>query len=267
MNYWTSLSADYAKQRNYLDELYRVYPIVPNIRREMSTGLWEKIERAYHERNNIELVKSLLKTELFPIKDSYIAYLRKDLIAIERNPDTVNRIAGCLIQMGLDKIYEKCTEPKETNRQIGPMFKRWISQGTLGCSICTNAEEFLSLDSNAVLNMSDSAMKAFAKYYLGYNRDKGLDLIARFNNKYIIAETKFLTDFGGHQNAQFFDAIATLNSELTIPNRLDAEVIKIAIFDGVLYIPGRNKFYQYLTNNPNDTIISSLLLREYLYAL
>ena len=34
--------------------------------------------------------------------------------------------------------------------------------------------------------------------------DKGLDFIARFNGKYVIGEfPKFLTDFGGHQNAQF----------------------------------------------------------------
>ncbi|MDE7348354.1 MAG: restriction endonuclease, partial [Clostridia bacterium] len=170
MNYWTQLSVNYAKQRNYLDELYRVYPIVPNIRREISDGLWAEIENAYQERDNMELVKSLLKTELFPIKDSYVAYLRKDSSAIERNPNTVNRIAGCLFQMGLEKIYEKCTEPKETNRQIGPMFKRWISQGMLGCLVCKSEEEFLSVNSNAVLNVSDYAMKEFAIKYLGYNR-------------------------------------------------------------------------------------------------
>ena len=34
MNYWTKLSVDFAQQRNYLDELYKVYPITPNLRRE-----------------------------------------------------------------------------------------------------------------------------------------------------------------------------------------------------------------------------------------
>ena len=50
----------------------------------------------------------------------------------------------------------------------------------------------------------------FAQKYLNYNRNKGLDFIARFNKKYIIGEAKFLTDFGGHQNAQFNDAIEIL---------------------------------------------------------
>jgi len=29
MNYWTRLSKDFANQRNYLDELFSVYPTIP----------------------------------------------------------------------------------------------------------------------------------------------------------------------------------------------------------------------------------------------
>ena len=32
MNFWTSLSIEYANQRNYLDMLFKVYPMSPNIR-------------------------------------------------------------------------------------------------------------------------------------------------------------------------------------------------------------------------------------------
>lgn len=268
MNYWTELSVIYASQRNYLDELYRVYPIVPNLKREISDGLWTRIEKAYNEQDNVELVKSLLKLDLFPIKDSYVAYLRRDPSSVKRNPNTINRIAGNLHQLTLDKIYEKCTEPKETNRQIGPMFKRWISQGSLGCEIYTNEQQFLNSQDNAVLNISDEAMKNFAINYLGYKRiNKGLDFIARFNGKYVIAETKFLTDFGGHQDAQFEDAVATMNFELMVPNQLNAEVIKISIMDGVLYIAGNNKMYKHLVNYSNEIILSALVLREFLYSI
>lgn len=167
MNYWTELSVSFAAQRNYLDELYKVYPIVPNIRREISTGLWNNIENAYNVQDNVALVKELLKLDLFPIKDSYVAYLRKDPSSLERNPNTVNRIAGNLHQMTLDKIYENCTEPKETNRQMGPLFKRWISSGIIGCPVFTNETQFLESNDNAILNMSDDAMKKFANKYLG----------------------------------------------------------------------------------------------------
>jgi hypothetical protein len=59
-----------------------------------------------------------LDFDLFPIKDSYVAYLKRDRGAIERNPNTVARLCGRLYEMGLDQIREKCSEPKETNRQI-----------------------------------------------------------------------------------------------------------------------------------------------------
>lgn len=69
--------------------------------------------------------------DLFPIKGSYVAYLKRDTSSIDRNPQTINRLCGRLYEMGLNRIYEKCSEPKETNRQIGPMFRRWLSRGTL----------------------------------------------------------------------------------------------------------------------------------------
>lgn len=115
MNYWTNLSIEFANQKNYLDELFKVYPTIPNCIRSINKNLWASVEKSFIDKNNYELVNSLLKCELFPIKDSYIAYLRKDHSALERNPQTINRIAGSLYDMGLSKIYEKCCEPKETN--------------------------------------------------------------------------------------------------------------------------------------------------------
>ncbi len=137
MNFWTSLSIEYANQRNYLDMLFlKVYPMSPNIRRVIDkekNGILLKL--FFNNQNNEQLINALFALELFPIKDSYVAYLKRDRKAITRNPETVNRLAGSLYEMGIEKIYEKCTEPKETNRQIGPLFKRWISSGTLGAPI------------------------------------------------------------------------------------------------------------------------------------
>ncbi len=266
MNYWTQLSIEFANQRNYLDELYKVYPISPNLRREISAESSQAIESHFLHKNNVELVKELLKLDLFPLKDSYVPYLRRDKSSIERNPNTVNRIAGNLYSMGLDIIFDRCSEPKETNRQMGPMFKNWLKSGVLGCKICETGEEFISVKENAIYISSDNKMKDFAIKYLGYTRaNKGLDFIAKFNNKFIIAETKFLTDFGGHQNDQFEDAIATLTSPIN--DNCENKVIKIAIIDGVLYIKGRNKLFNFMQNNSDLTILSALVLREYLYSL
>lgn len=266
MNYWTELSIKFANQRNYLDCLFKVYPISPNIRREIDTKQWNKIETAFNTKNNEELVRALLKLDLFPIKDSYVAYLRRDPSSIERNPNTISRLAGNLYELGLDEVYEKCTEPKETNRQMGPLFKEWIAKGTLGAPVFNDVPSFLKSTGNAILNSSDSEMEKFAKDYLGYNHEKGLDFLARFNGIYIIGEAKFLTDFGGHQDAQFADAISTITSTL-LPNKFNAKIIKIAICDGVLFIEGNNKMHKHLIDHEDQIVISSLLLREFLYSL
>ena len=266
MNYWTKTSVEFAQQRNYLDELYKVYPITPNLRREIPKSREQKVRDAFEAQNNTLLVKELLELDLFPIKDSYVAYFKRDKSAIDRNPQTVNRIAGTLFQMGIDEIIDKCTEPKETNRQIGPMFKRWVDKGTIGVPVIHDPEEFLKNDDNCIFNASDAEMERFARTYLGFKREKGIDFIAKFNNKYVIAEAKFLTDMGGHQNAQFDDAVRTMQSAFDnkkVPN----EVIPIAIMDGVLFIEGRHKMYKYLENHPDQTIISALLLRDFLYSL
>ena len=266
MNYWTDLSFQFASQKNYLDELYKVYPISPNLRRELPAEKCSAIEKSYINKNNVELIKELLDLKLFPVKDCFIPYLRKDKTAIDRNPNTVNRIAGNLYSIGLDKIFEKCSEPKETNRQMGPMFKNWLKSGVLGCKIYDKENDFLSSAENSIYLVSDAKMKNFAVKYLGYTRtDKGLDFLAKFNNKYILAETKFITDFGGHQNDQFDDAIATLTSP--IAENCKESVIKIAIVDGVPYIKGTNKIFRYLQKNNDSVILSALVLREYLYSL
>ena len=259
MNYWTQLSIDYANQRNYLDDLFSVYPTIPNGIRDLDEDLWKKVETSFNSQNNKELVENLLKLELFPIKDSYVAYLKRDKSSIERNPKTVDRLSGRIYEMGLEKVFERATEPKETNRQIGPLFRRWLNKGSLGIKPVP-LNEFLSNNENAILDAGDNEMMNFAKEHLGYNHNKGLDLVARFNGKYVIGEAKFLTDFGGHQNAQFNDAITTATTKV--------DAITIAILDGVLYIPGNNKMYPSVTETYKEqNIMSALVLREFLYQI
>lgn len=259
MNHWTKLSIEYANQRSYLDDLFRVYPTIPEGIREIDNSSWQNVEVAFNRQDNLKLLTALLKLPLFPIKDSYIAYLKRDKTVLERNPKTVDRICGRLYELGLDKLFEQCSQPKETNRQIGPMFKTWLSQKTMGI-MPVSLEQFESSSNNAILNASDPGMMHFAKEHLGYEHDKGLDFLARFNGQYIIGEAKFLTDFGGHQNAQFNDAMSTIGSE--------CNAIKIAVLDGVLFIEGNNKMYSNIVNGDSSrNIMSALVLREFLYQI
>ena len=260
MNKWTKLSIEYANQRSYLDDLFKVYPTIPDGIREINQEVWIGVEKAFKKKNNDLLIRELLKLDLFPIKDSYIAYLKRDKSAIERNPRTINRICGRLYEMGIDKIFEQCSVPKETNRQIGPMFKDWLRNKSLGIAP-VSLDKFLENKKDAILDGSDKVLMDFASGVLNYKHTKGLDFVGRFNGKYVIGEAKFLTDFGGHQNAQFADAISTLEAK-------NVKAEKIAVLDGVLYIPGNNKMYKSITETyKNYNIMSALVLRNYLYQL
>ena len=260
MNHWSKLSVEYANQRSYLDDLFQVYPTIPEGIRNINDEIWDDVEKAFNRKNNNTLIEGLLKLNLFPIKDSYIAYLKRDKSAIERNPRTINRICGRLYEMGLDKIFERCSEPKETNRQIGPMFREWLRKKSLGIAPVDLAQ-FKANKNDAILDASDKVMMDFARDELGYTHNKGLDFVARFNGKCILGEAKFLTDFGGHQNAQFNDAISTIKAK-------GVSAIKVAILDGVLYIQGNNKMYKAVTKAyKNYNIMSALVLREFLYQL
>lgn len=260
MNHWTELSIEYANQRSYLDDLFQVYPTIPEGIRIINQNRWETIEKAFANQNNVELITHLLKLKKFPIKNSYVSFLRKDSSSILRNPQTINRLAGNIYQMGLDKLYEKCTEPKETNTQMGPMFSRWIQSKAMGI-VPVPLDEFTESKINSILGGSDEDKKKFAKQHLNYHRNKGLDFVARFNGKYIIGEAKFLSATGGSQNSDFEDALATLETK-------DANAIKIAILDGILYIKDKSKMHQFISNPYKDyNIMSSLVLREFLYQI
>lgn len=265
MNIWTKKSIELAGQRNYLDLLYKIYPMSVNLRREPKLETVKKISEYFEARNSKELIKELLKQEIFPIKDSYVAYLKRDKSAIERNPATVERLSGMLFEMGMDEIIENISQPKETNRQMGQLFGNWIKSGSIGVKITDNHNEMINYQGNIILATNDKDTLRFARDYLGYGRNKGLNFIGKFNGKYIVAEAKFLTDFGGHQNTQFDDAVSTMTASFDT----EKEVIPIAVLDGVLYIKGNNKLYKAIVHNFDNSrvIISAVLLRDFLFSV
>ena len=161
MNSWTQLSIEYANQRSYLDDLFQVYPTIPEGIRSIDDVSWKEVEKAFGNHDNVALIKNLFKFNLFPIKDSYVAYLKRDRDSIKRNPATAARLAGRLYEMGLNVIYARCSEPKETNRQIGPLFRRWINKGSLGVKLL-KIEDFIKTKENAILDSGDAAMMFFA---------------------------------------------------------------------------------------------------------
>jgi len=158
------------------------------------------------------------------------------------------------------EVHTRSTKPKETNRQIGPLFRNWLQEETLGFEV-VGSEKFKNTNKDAILDASDSILNNFAREELDYQGEKGLDFVAKVSNKYVIGEAKFLTDFGGHQNAQFEDAKTVLKDDTT-------KAIKIAILDGVLYIPRNTKMHTFITENEEEyNIMSALVLREFLHQI
>ena len=258
MNNWIKQSIMLANETDYLDNLFEIYPTIQEGKRKIDTNIWNNIEENFKQKNDLKLFLCLSKLDLFPIKDSYVWYLKQDKSSIDRNKKTINRLCEIIYKLDLQELKEKIEQPKETNRQIGPMFKNWIKKNKKFKVV--NLKEFDENDKDAILDSSDSEMMYYAKNKFNYNINKGIDFIARVNKKFVIGETKFLTAGGGHQHAQFNDAVALLKSNTV-------NCIKVAILDGVLYIE-KEKMYKSLTNElKNYNICSALLLDKFLESL
>ena len=247
MNYFTRKSIEIANGCNYLDQLYDVYPIGDKTERKIDKQLLEKVEYYYKTKKSIELFKTLLKLPKFPIDDQYVGFFRKNSKAIDSNPKQVQRICDELFKMDIDELLKLCKQPKKSTRQLGESFKNYIKKETLGYPVQT-LDVFLSHNDDAILIGSDNGLKKFAKEHLGYNRNKGLDFVARIKGKYVIGEAKFISSEGGSQNTQFLDANTTLNESC------NKDVISINIVDGVIYIPSNCKNYKTITENNPKTL-------------
>ena len=123
MSKWTNLSIEYANQRSYLDDLFQVYPTIPEGIREINEKVWADIEKAFKRKNNDLLIRELLKLDLFPIKDSYIAYLKRDSSSIDRNPRTINRICGRLTKLDLINYLKGAVNPKKQIVKLDQCFE------------------------------------------------------------------------------------------------------------------------------------------------
>jgi len=257
MNKWVRKSIEIANSAGYLDKLQEVYPVVQETEREIDPEVKKELKQSYNAGNDITLIKKLLELPKFPVKDPYVAFLRKNDIFLEYNPKTVKRIAERIRAMGFEAMIESIEEPKEFNRQIGTLFKKWIPK--IGYPLLHEAE-FEAYDKEiAFLQGGDAQLKDFANRRLGCNLDKGPDFLAKVREIYVIGEAKFLTDYGGHQNAQFEDALRLLRGK-------KGKAIRIAVLDGVVWIKDGTKMYRTICEL-KDTALTAILLKRFLESL
>ncbi|BBE42437.1 Tsp45I type II restriction enzyme [Conexivisphaera calida] len=238
----------------------KIYTPTKEEKRTINYDVENRIKQAYENKNKMALIKELLKLEKFPIKDPYIAFLRKgDETFLERNPETVERISSKLLSMDFDELIRLSEEPKEFNRQLGPMFKNWLKK--LGYPFLVE-DQFTNFRGGiAFLDGSDKKLGKFANEKLKCGLDKTPDFIAKVDDKFVIGEAKFLTDFGGHQDRQFEDALKLIRNK-------QCKAIRVAVLDGVLWLNTDNRISRDVRQLKDDEIaLSALLLEEFLKSL
>jgi len=140
------------------------------------------------------------------------------------------------------------------------MFRQWVDKKSLGI-LPIPANEFLKTKGNAILKGGDAELNRFAKEQFNYSKKKGLDFVARFNGKYILGETKFITAIGGNQNNSFTDIITTITAKAK-------GATCIGIIDGIPWLKDKSRYYKQITTTYKKyNIMSSLVLREFLYQI
>jgi len=256
MNRWVKKSIEVANAPGYLDRLSEVYPVTREAERVLPLEIKTQLKDAYDERDGIHLLRILLELGKFPIKDPYVAFLRRKDIFVTYNPNVTDRLAETLFSMSFDELIRGCEEPKEFNRQMGTLFGKWLPK--LGYPFLSE-QEFDRYEGIAFLLGSDAEKMNYANRILKCNLRKGLDLLAKAGSNHIVGEAKFLTDSGGHQNAQFEDALRLVLGK-------DGRAIRIAVLDGVVWITGNTKMFRRVSGL-EENILSALLLKEFLESL
>ena len=254
MNIWTQKSIELARKPKYLDALSAVYVMNINPERPLTKEVEKKIRVAFLGKKDKELVHLLIQNEVFPVKDSYIGFLRLNPKAINQKPLTIKRIAQRLYALGLEALIKEATRPKETNRQLGQSFKKWLPQ--LGYPVL-NAEDFARARGTAILAGGDAQLAKYAREKLGCTLSKGIDFVLKKGDRCIIGEAKFLTTPGGEQDRGFDDASNFIKGKMR-PN-----VKRIAVLDGYVWVERTGGLHNKIVRNNLD-IFSSLLLPEYI---
>lgn len=262
---WTKKSIEFANSPGYLDRLSDIYQMQVNPERPLDETLRVKVKRAFDQRNTKELIELLLEAEVFPVKDSYVGFLRKKHQAIEENPETISRIGDRLYTLGWTGLLREASRPKETNRQLGSSFRGWLAR-------LAGPSDFLLLDIGtfesfsekgkiAILEGGDQTLRKFAEEILNEQLNKGIDLVIKKNGRYVLGEAKFLTTPGGEQDRGFEDAYNFISGEGG-----EQKVIRIALIDGYVWLEAKSGLHQKILGQ--DTFIfSALLLKDFLRAL
>jgi len=255
MNIWAKKTVQLAQSGDYLDRLHEIYPVEPKPRVIAKEKIHE-IEEAFKKKDKIKLIDKLLDLEKFPYKDSYVAFLRKDRTAIQRNPQTINRIFLVLTSMGLQGVIQGVKSPKEANTRRGNSFISWLRKNFDFVGL----DDFKKSKKGVIfLNASEKELMHYCNNELETGLQKRPDIVAKVDEKHVVGEAKFLSDFGGNQGRGFDDAIKVASN----PAR---KAVKISLLDGIVWVESKSGLFQSIKNSSLN-VFSALLLRNFLQSL
>ena len=144
---------------------------------------------------------------------------------------------------------------------MGHMFQSWLKKKYR----FVNEETIENIKDEIVfLDGSDKTLQEFAQRKLKCqfkDLTKGIDFLVKiFSKFYIIGTAKFVTDFGGSQTNQFYEAMNFIRETKTSEN-----VKKVAIVDGIIWFAKKGKIKEQIENIKDDELVfSALLLDEFL---
>jgi len=238
--------------QDYLDRLQQVYPHEEG-ERDIDQNTLDSIRQSFEERDNIALLNKLLNLDKFPYKDSYVAFLRKDRTAIERNPRTVHRICDRLYAMGIDDVIEGATRPKEANTRRGNQFRAWARRNF----DWVDMRRFQFSQAGVVmLDATELEARNFCNTVMGVGISKRPDIVAKSGRRYIIGEAKFLSSTGGNQGRAFDDG-------MLLANNSSGNAFKVFVLDGIHWIEAGSEQHHRIEYG-TAAIFSVLLLQEFL---
>lgn len=269
MNKWVKKSIKISKDNFYLDNLLEIYPPDEIERRITIKEETSVLQEIFNKKNRKETLKELIRLKKrgfkFPIDNSYISFLCHYKDAIDKNPKLVKFITDEIFKMNYSHLKKKLEAPKKASRRIGPMFQDWLRKKFK--FVDSTKLTLIKSEKAIFLSGRDKDLKEYVEKKLQCKLSKlskGIDFVGRIGNRYIIGTAKFITDFGGSQDNQFYEAIRFIKE-----TKCPKNIIKIAIIDGVAWLESTSKkgrkMQNILIKLKNDKFcLSALLLKDIL---
>lgn len=252
MNEWASRTLDLVNNQDYLDRLQQVYPHEEG-ERDVAPHTLNSIRQSFEARDDAALLDQLLNLDKFPYKDSYVAFLRTDRSAIERNPQTVRRISDNLYSMGIESVIAGVTQPKEANTRRGNQFHNWARTRFNWVNI---VQFQASQHGIVMLDASELQARNFCNTIMGVGISKRPDIVAKSGRRYVIGEAKFLSSTGGNQGRAFDDG-------MLLATNSSGNAYKVFVLDGIHWIQTGSDQYHRIEYG-TAAVFSALLLQEFL---